>query len=413
MKSNHLKDKTSPERRPTMAKSTVESTEPGKYYIRFDKYQRIEHLLFLLSFSILAITGLAQKYAKSPVSQAIIQALGGIETTRVIHHTAAVVLMIVSIYHIIIVLYRLMVLRVPWTMAPVIEDFKHLYEDVMYYFGLRKHKAYYGRYNYAEKVEYLAVVWGTIIMAITGFMMWNPIATTKFLPGEFIPAAKAAHGGEAILAVSAIIIWHFYNVHVRHFNKSMFNGKLSEEQMMHEHPAELAQIKSGNSYQPPEKDVLQRRQKKFWPVAGALAVVSGLGLIFFVTMETTAIQTIPPAETAQVYVPVTPTPQPTRAVTPTSAPAEGASANSWDGNFSALFRNRCSTCHGFTKVGGLTLATYQGALLGGNHGPGIVPGNPDASMIVQIQGKGGHPGQLSPEELQSVFDWIMAGAPEK
>jgi cytochrome b subunit of formate dehydrogenase/mono/diheme cytochrome c family protein len=395
-----------------MAKSTSESTQPVQYYTRFDKYQRLEHFIFLLSFTILAITGLVQKYAKSPVSQTIIETLDGIETTRLIHHAAAVVLMIVSIYHLLIVLYRLIVLRVPWTMAPVIDDFKHLYEDVMYYFGLRKHKAYYGRYNYAEKVEYLAVVWGTIIMAITGFMMWNPIATTKFLSGEFIPAAKAAHGGEAVLAVSAIIIWHFYHVHVRHFNKSMFTGKLSEEQMAHEHPAELAQIKSGNAYERPTKDILQRRHKKFWPVASVIALVSGLGLISFVTLETTAIETIPPAETAQVYVPVTPTPQPTRAATPTAAPAEGVAANSWDGNFSALFDNRCGTCHGITKVGGLTLATYQGALAGGNSGPGIVPGNPDASMIVQIQAQGGHPGQLTPEELQQVIDWIQAGAPE-
>ena len=119
----------------------------------------------------------------------------------------------------------------------------------MYYFGLRKHKAYYGRYNYAEKAEYLAVVWGTVIMGITGFMMWNPIATTRYLPGEFIPAAKAAHGGEAVLAVLAIIIWHFYHVHIRHLNKSMFTGKITEKEMAHEHPAELAQIKAGEGDQ--------------------------------------------------------------------------------------------------------------------------------------------------------------------
>ena len=396
-----------------MTESAGESTKTVHYYTRFDKFQRIEHLIFLISFSILGITGLAQKYAVSPVSQAIIQALGGIETTRLIHHSAAVVLLIVSIFHIIMVLYRLIVLRVPWTMTPVIEDFKHLYEDVMYYFGLRKHKAYYGRYNYAEKVEYLAVVWGTIIMAITGFMMWNPIATTKFLPGQFIPAAKAAHGGEAVLAVLAIIIWHFYNVHLRQFNKSMFNGKLSEEQMAHEHPAELAQIKSGNSFHPPSKEIVQRRQKKFWPVAGVLAFVSGLGLFVFTTLETTAIETVPPAETAQVFVFVTPTPRPTPTLAPQPTAGEGINANSWDGGFSALFKNRCSTCHGVTKVGGLSLATYQSALAGGNSGPGIVPFNADESNIVIIQEKGNHPGQLTEAELQQVIDWINAGAPEK
>ena len=102
------------------------SSQPQKYYIRFDKFQRIEHLVFLISFSILALTGLIQKYSESPVSQIILKALGGIEITRQIHHVAAIVMIIVSIYHIIAVLYRIMVLRVSWTMVPVIEDFKHL-----------------------------------------------------------------------------------------------------------------------------------------------------------------------------------------------------------------------------------------------------------------------------------------------
>jgi len=138
-----------------------------------------------------------------------------------------------------------------------------------------------------------------------------------------------------------------------------------------------------------------------------------VGLFYFLTLETTAIKTIPLAETAPVFVPVTPSPRPTYAPTSTSASIEGVSPDSWDGYFSALFRNRCSTCHGLTKVGGLSLATYESALAGGKSGPGIVPGNADQSMIVKIQSVGNHPGQLSPEELQQVIDWINAGAPEK
>lgn len=396
-----------------MTKPDPSPSPSNIFFIRFEVVQRIEHIIFLLSFSILGLTGLIQKYNASPVSQAILQALGGIERTRQIHHVAAVVMIIISVVHIISVLYRLVVLRVPWSMAPVIEDFKHLYTDVMYYLGMRKHKAYYGRYTYAEKVEYLAVVWGTIVMAITGFMMWNPIATTSVLPGQFIPAAKAAHGGEAVLAVLAIIIWHFYHVHIRHLNKSIFTGKLSEVEMAHEHPAELAEIKAGEAFQPPPAKVINHRKKIFFPIAGAISLVTGVGLIFFVTMETTAITTLPPAQTLEVFVPLTPTPRPTPSVAPSPTPGEGVAADSWDGTYSALFRNRCSTCHGTTNVGGLSLATYQQALTGGNSGPGIVPGDAQASTIIKIQSAGGHPGQLTPEELQQVTDWINAGAPEK
>ena len=156
--------------------------------------------------------------------------------------------MIVSGYHLLVMAIKYSSCASPGRCFPVIEDVQHLIQDILYFLGLRKHRGYYGRYNYAEKVEYLAVVWGTVIMGITGFMMWNPLSTTRLLPGEFIPAAKAAHGAEAILAVLAIMIWHFYHVHIKHLNKSMFNGKLTRTEMKHEHPAELAQIDAGQAY---------------------------------------------------------------------------------------------------------------------------------------------------------------------
>ncbi|MCZ7666212.1 MAG: hypothetical protein M5U34_02700 [Chloroflexi bacterium] len=61
----------------------------------------------------------------------------------------------------------------------------------------------------AKKIEYWAVIWGTAVMILTGFTLWNPIAITQFLPGQFIPAAKTAHSAEALLAVLSIVVWHF------------------------------------------------------------------------------------------------------------------------------------------------------------------------------------------------------------
>jgi cytochrome b subunit of formate dehydrogenase len=382
-------------------------------FTRFDISQRVEHILFLLSFTILGFTGLIQKFAAYPLSDAFIAALGGIERVRLIHHYSAILMMIVSGYHVLMLAYKAFVLRVPWTMLPGIEDIQHLFQDIFYWLGLRRHRGFYGRFNYAEKVEYLAVVWGTLIMGLTGFMMWNPITTTDFLPGEFIPAAKAAHGAEAILAVLAIVIWHFYHVHIKHFNKSMFNGKLSREEMKHEHPAELAQIEAGKGYQRPSDSVIRRRQYAYFPAALIFTVAFGIGVYTFTKVETTAITTVPQGETAQIYVPVTPTPRPSPTPPPTLAPGAEVTAMTWDAYFSALFKNRCSTCHGITSVGGLSLATYQDALKGGNSGPAIVPGNPDQSILVQKQSAGNHPGQLTIDELDQVINWILAGAPEK
>jgi cytochrome b subunit of formate dehydrogenase len=385
----------------------------NKVFIRFDLVQRVSHLVMLVSFSFLAITGLPQRFPESSLSQGVLNAFGGIESARQVHHVSAVILGAVSLFHVLDVVYRIYVLRIPITILPAIEDFKHLYQDILYYLGFRKRKAYYGRYNYAEKAEYFAVVWGIVLMGITGFLMWNPIASTRYLPGQIIPAAKTAHGMEAILAVLALIVWHFYHVHLKYFNKSMFTGKIKREEMEDEHPGELAQIERGEAWQAPPEEIIQKRRRLYFPLAAVFSIIFGLGLFEFATFETTAITTVPKAETAQVFVPLTPTPRPTPLPTETPELKEGVAEESWDGKYSALFRNRCGSCHGVTSVGGLSLETYQKALAGGNSGPAIVPGDPDASVLIQVQSTGGHPGQLTIDELNQVIEWITSGAPER
>ena len=396
---------------PTESNSAPEASQA--MYTRFDLGQRISHAVMLTSFTVLGITGLAQKFIESPISLALMEMVGGIEGARLVHRTAAVALMIVSVYHILDVLYRVFVLRSPWSMVPVISDFKHLVHDVAYYLGMREHKAHYGRFSYVEKAEYLALVWGTVLMGITGFMMWNPIATTRWLPGEAVPAAKAAHGGEAILAVLAIIIWHMYHVHIKLFNRSMFTGKLTQAEMEHEHPAELAEIKNSQERQHTHKEGIRKRRRIFLPIAAVLTAIFALSIIAFTTLEKTAIETVPRGETVQVFKPLTPTPRPSLAPTPTPKLEAGITVNSWQGSIDGLFRNRCSTCHGRTAVGGLTLGTYPDALKGGSQGAAVVPGDSEASILVQVQRTGNHPGQLTPEELEQVIEWINAGAPEK
>ena len=291
-----------------MTKSTGDS-KPKKY-TRFDKVQRIQHIIFLISFTVLGFTGLPQKYISSPISIGFFNFFGGIENVRAIHHASAIVMMIVSVFHVLEVLYRVFVLRTPISMIPWINDAKHVYEDVLYYIGRRKHKAYYGRYSYAEKAEYLALIWGTVVMGLTGFMMWNPISTLRMFPGEAVPAAKAAHGGEAVLAVLAIILWHFYHVHIKTFNKSMFTGTLTREEMEHEHPAELAMMDAGEHLNPIPEAVLRKRQMIYTPIAIVILAIFSYGFYFFIGYETTAVTTLPAGATVQVYVPQTSTPLP-------------------------------------------------------------------------------------------------------
>jgi hypothetical protein len=118
---------------------------------------------------------------------------------------------------------------------------------------------------------------------------------------------------------------------------------------------------------------------------------------------------LPRGETAPIFVPFTPTPSPLPAPTPTPG---GLAANSWNDGISQLLNDKCGTCHVQTASSSLSLATYQAALQGGSRGPAIVPGDPQASILVQVQAAGGHPGQLSQIELDALIQWIEAGAPE-
>lgn len=276
-------------------------------YLRFPIARRIEHWVMMLSFTTLGLTGIPQKFSTSNISISVIRALGGIEVLRTIHHTAAVVMMLGSVWHLLVMGYSVFVLRDKMSMLPTFQDAKDGIQALLYNIGFVKTYPQMGRYTFEEKMEYWAFVWGTAVMSITGFLMWNPITSTKYLPGEFVPAAKAAHGGEAVLAVLAIIIWHMYGVHIKRVNKAMFTGKQTEAEMLHEHPLELADIKAGIADRRPDPATLRKRQMIYYPVAAILAITMLGGIYSFVNSEQTALKTVPPVSQS---VEVTQTPLP-------------------------------------------------------------------------------------------------------
>jgi cytochrome b subunit of formate dehydrogenase/cytochrome c551/c552 len=382
----------------------------GRMYERFHWTQRIAHALLLTSFSLLGITGLPQKFATTGWAQAMIQFLGGIETTRLIHHICAILLMLLAIYHLLDAGYKIFVKRTPLSMLPGVQDVKDALQAFIYNLGFTRKRPQMGRYTFEEKAEYWALIWGTVIMGITGFMMWNPITTARFLPGEIIPASKAAHGGEALLAVMAIVVWHMYGVHLKRFNKAMFTGKQTEAEMLHEHPLELADIKAGIAQRPVDPKTLRRRQTTYFPVAFVLAAAMLFAVYGFVGTEKTAITTVLPiSNPVPVYVPQTPTPIPT-----SSAVIVPSGSLNWDASIGAIFQSKCLMCHNASQAtSGLSFASYADAMRGGEDGPVIISGNADSSMLIQVQSAAGHPGQFSPDELTMVKKWINAGALEK
>ncbi len=387
-------------------------------YLRFDLLARLEHIVLLISFTLLAATGLPQKFAGGWFAEAVIKFFGGIEMTRTIHHLNAIVMILLGVYHVVAVGYRVFVLRRRLTMLPMPSDFSEWRQDTLYKLGRTKAPAKFGHYNYGEKMEYWAMIWGIFIMGLTGLMLWNPISTARLVPGEWIPVAKAAHGAEAILAVLAIIIWHFYNVHIKMFNKSMLTGYLSEKEMAHEHGRELEAIARGTAERKIAPQVLRTRQLVYFPIATIIGVVLALGVYKVATLENTApLATAPDPINVAVLVTATPLPTPTRAPTPIPTPAptvvSGAATAANFAGVQAILDAKCGTCHGEAATGGLNVTSFAGLMKGGADGPVIVPKDAAGSLLVKKMEAGGHPGQLAPDELAAIKAWIDAGATEQ
>jgi formate dehydrogenase subunit gamma len=266
----------------------------ARSYRRFTASDRIQHAAMVISFLVLTATGLPQKYIylNNHFIDDAIDLLGGIEAIRIQHRIAAIVLMVVTVYHAVDVAYRVVVDRARLSMLPRFQDLVDAWRKVRYNLGLVPDPPRMDRFTWEEKLEYWSLVWGTLIMIGTGFILWNPIATARFLDGQFLPAAQVVHGGEALLAILAVAVWHFYAVHLRQWNRSMFTGTLNEEEMEEEHPLELERIQAGPHE--PEIDLLalKRRRRRFLPVAGLVAALLLSGIYWFVTFEQTAIKTL-------------------------------------------------------------------------------------------------------------------------
>src|SRR5574341_2292809 len=221
--------------------------------MRFTLAQRIEHFVLIISFNVLAFTGLPQKYFYTGWAERIITLLGGIERTRVIHRAFALLLIGEAVVHVGAVAAARISGRDRGEMGFSFGDVRGILGDIGYLLGLRAEKPAFGRYDYRQKFEYWAVVWGTIIMAATGLIMWLPEVATRWLPGILVPAARVAHGGEALLAILAVIIWHFYNAHFRPdifpMDPAMWSGEITLERLRQDHRAEYERLTAGNGKQ--------------------------------------------------------------------------------------------------------------------------------------------------------------------
>jgi cytochrome b subunit of formate dehydrogenase len=205
---------------------------------RMSMQQRWQHLILLVSFIVLVITGFALKFPNSWIAELLGNG-NGEKLRGLVHRIAGVILIGAGIYHIFYVAMTREGRRMIRDVAPRPRDAFDAWGTMRYYLGLSQTRPCFGRFSYAEKAEYWAMVWGTALMALTGIMMWGKVWVGNLLARWWVDVATSIHFYEAILATLAILVWHFYQVFldpdVYPMNWAWWDGEMPVEHYRREH----------------------------------------------------------------------------------------------------------------------------------------------------------------------------------
>ena len=177
--------------------------------LRMLPFERVQHALLAISFLTLVWTGFALKYPDTWWAQPLLITHS---LRSIVHRVAAVVFIAVSLTHLISLIVSRQ-LRNHWKeMLPKLEDAREASAGFAYSIGLGSEPPARSPHSYVEKAEYWAVVWGAIVMASTGLLLWANNLAMKFLPKSWLDIATSVHFYEALLATLAILVWHFYSI---------------------------------------------------------------------------------------------------------------------------------------------------------------------------------------------------------
>jgi cytochrome b subunit of formate dehydrogenase len=168
-----------------------------------------------------------------------------------LHRIAAVVMVADSLYHVYYVAFTTRGRRFISDIFFRKSDFREMVQMVRFNLGMTPRRPEFDRFNYIEKSEYWALIWGTIVMTITGVVLWFENHFMGQYSKLFVDINETIHYYEAWLAFLAIVVWHFYyvifNPDVYPMNFTWITGKMTEQEMAHEHPRELERIKEESS----------------------------------------------------------------------------------------------------------------------------------------------------------------------
>ncbi|MBF0238552.1 MAG: cytochrome c3 family protein [SAR324 cluster bacterium] len=225
----------------------------GKFVRRFKPIQIVLHLLIIISFLSLAVTGMTLKFYDIPFFASISHMLGGPITTGIIHRIGAFITLIYAAIHLYMIIRGFIrreftvkgLLKEEYTMVPLMRDLREMKANILWFIGLGK-KPEFGHWTYWEKFDYLAVFWGIAVIGSTGLVLWFPEVATILLPGWMINVATIIHSDEALLASAFIFTIHFFNSHFRPgkfpMDPVIFTGVVPLEEFIEERPREYQQM---------------------------------------------------------------------------------------------------------------------------------------------------------------------------
>src|SRR3972149_6660684 len=236
------------------AKNRMTNSGNKNLYIqRFTRLNRVLHILMIISFLTLALTGLSLKFSYTGWAVILSKFFGGFESAGYLHRFAAVIMIGVIIMH-LIDLFKLKkkefgswkkMLSGNNSMLFNKKDLQDFIGSIKWFLG-KAERPNYGRWTYWEKFDYFAVFWGMFAIGSTGLTLWFPEFFTHFVPGWFINVATIIHSDEALLATGFIFTVHFFNTHLRPEKFPMdiviFTGRMTVDELKHDKPDEYAEL---------------------------------------------------------------------------------------------------------------------------------------------------------------------------
>jgi cytochrome b subunit of formate dehydrogenase len=212
--------------------------------------ERAQHLNLAINFTILVITGFALSFPKAFWVSPITDVPAGMTIRGFLHRLCGVATVFLGGYHILYCAFTKRGRGIIKDMIPGLKDAVDLWETLKNNFFINRpaKTLKMPRFNFREKLEYLGLIWGTLVMTVTGFILWFEVEWLKYFPKWTFDVARTIHFYEAILATLTIIVWHFYSVI---FNPDIYpmswawiTGDLTEHEMEEEHGLELERIKA-------------------------------------------------------------------------------------------------------------------------------------------------------------------------